>query len=487
MIMKRLALLIITIMTLTACNKKAEQQDSLAALNTAERVKEVWVKQTKPLEIEVVDRTKEELQAIGSIAVWLNDEEAATEFSFDGETFKPATEILVDSAAGVRIGYPFREGAHVGDTIRVSQSIGHLMTGKYVQTRNQEVKIMMQFEMEDIAALLRIRLKSDNIEDILNSITILGMTQIHDVVNYDNGVMEVSASYGGLSSLSNCALNNGMPHDFYLFPVSESCDIRIEVAVGAQISRVTTKIPPLRAGSITELYLVLNNGKLSVGSSWVDTKYAFEQQKTAVPDSIRVGNFLQKNGSISTVYNEESIAMVIETTGKHGKAVALVDNDSIRPFGRKQFRTGQLFETVDGKNREGCFYSKVKEEGEEQIQFAPKVVYSPRSAFGERDGAELTMKLLDNCSEETRLKFSEAAGHGTAYIPSLLELATLAQELMVYADNLPEEFVAPEGYYLSSCESGSDTFYALNPQTFRISAYNSKEYPNTQTRLFYLF
>jgi hypothetical protein len=219
----------------------------------------------------------------------------------------------------------------------------------------------------------------------------------------------------------------------------------------------------------------------------VDTKYPFEEQKKAMPDSIKVGHFLQKNGSISTAYNDESIAMVIESNGKHGRAIALKDNDGAISFGRKQFQTGQIFETVDGKSKEGCFYSKKKAEGENLIQFAPKVVYTPQSAFGERNGAGLSMKILDNCSEEARKQFEDAAGFGTAYIPSLFELASLAQELMVYADNMPKEFIMPEGYYMSSCESGAATFYALNLNEFRISAYNSKAYPNTKLRLFYLF
>jgi hypothetical protein len=485
--MKQFAILIATALMLTACSKSSEHQDSLAAHNTAEKVKEVWVKQTKPIEIQVVDRTKEELQAIGKIGVWLNNDEIPTEFSFDGESFKPATEILVDSTVIVRAEYPFRANAHIGDTIRISQPLGHLMTGKVLRVNNNEEKVMIKLELKDYAALLRIRLKSDNIEDILSSIAVLNISVISDMVKYDNGVVKASVTDEAMTALINCALNNGMPHDFYFLPVEKSSDALLIINVNGKFYRVTTTIPPLRQGSITELHLVLNKGKLTVGSSWVDTKYPFEEQKKAMPDSIKVGHFLQKNGSISTAYNDESIAMVIESNGKHGRAIALKDNDGAISFGRKQFQTGQIFETVDGKSKEGCFYSKKKAEGENLIQFAPKVVYTPQSAFGERNGAGLSMKILDNCSEEARKQFEDAAGFGTAYIPSLFELASLAQELMVYADNMPKEFIMPDGYYMSSCESGAATFYALNLNEFRISAYNSKAYPNTKTRLFYLF
>jgi hypothetical protein len=472
---------------LTACSKSSEHQDSLAAHNTAEKVKEVWVKQTKPIEIQVVDRTKEELQAIGKIGVWLNNDETPTEFSFDGESFKPATEILVDSTVIVRAEYPFRANAHIGDTIRISQPLGHLMYGDQLSITNLDDKIMAKIEMKDITALLRIKLKSDNIEDILNFINIGDLTLVNECKEHPNGVLRISASRANANQYFDCPLNNGMTHDFFMLSVNKSQEARFTIQVNGKDYRVTTTIPPLRSGSITELHLVLNKGKLTVGSSWVDTKYPFEEQKKAMPDSIKVGHFLQKNGSISTVYNDESIAMVIESNGKHGRAIALKDNDGAISFGRKQFQTGQIFETVDGKSKEGCFYSKKKAEAENLIQFAPKVVYTPQSAFGERNGAGLSMKILDNCSEEARKQFEDAAGFGTAYIPSLFELASLAQELMVYADNMPKEFIMPDGYYMSSCESGAATFYALNLNEFRISAYNSKAYPNTKTRLFYLF
>jgi hypothetical protein len=459
----------------------------LAAHNTAEKVKEVWVKQTKPIEIQVVDRTKEELQAIGKIGVWLNNDETPTEFSFDGESFKPATEILVDSTVIVRAEYPFRANAHIGDTIRISQPLGHLMYGDQLSITNLDDKIMAKLEMKDITALLRIRLKSDNIEDMLDFINIDNVTMVNECKEHPNGVMRISATILNITQYNDCPLNNGMAHDFFMLSVNNSQEARFNIQVNGKDYHVTTTIPPLRQGTITELHLVLNKGKLTVGSSWVDTKYPFEEQKKAMPDSIKVGHFLQKNGSISTAYNDESIAMVIESNGKHGRAIALKDNDGAISFGRKQFQTGQIFETVDGKSKEGCFYSKKKAEGENLIQFAPKVVYTPQSAFGERNGAGLSMKILDNCSEEARKQFEDAAGFGTAYIPSLFELASLAQELMVYADNMPKEFIMPDGYYMSSCESGAATFYALNLNEFRISAYNSKAYPNTKLRLFYLF
>ena len=484
--MKHFALLIAINLLFAGCSHNSEKQDSLAALNTAEKVKEVWVKQTKPLEISVTDRTKDELQAIGKIGVWLNNDETATEFTYDGESFKPATTIMVDSTINVRVGYPFRANAHIGDTIRLSQPLSQEMVGKLLSIENLEDKVMAKFELKDLTALLRVRLKSDNIEDILTGMSISDIVQVNSVVNHPNGVLQVVTAKDNISTFKDCPLNNGMPHDFFFLPVNGSCDARFTIQVGNKAYHATTTLPPLREGSITELHLVLNKGRLSVGSSWVDTKFPFVEVKSVIPDTVKVGYFLQKNGSIATSYNHESIAMIIEVNGKHGIAVALKDID-VSAIGHKEFQTGHIYETVDGKFKEGCFYSKKKAEGENLIQFTPKVVYNQQAAFGERNGAGNSMRIFNNCSDDVRKTIDDAAGFGTAYIPSLFELASLAQELMIYSENMPAEFVKPEGYYMSSCESGADTFYALDLQAFRISAYNSKAYPGTKLRLFYLF
>lgn len=75
----------------------------------------------------------------------------------------------------------------------------------------------------------------------------------------------------------------------------------------------------------------------------------------------------------------------------------------------------------------------------------------------------------------------------TAYIPSLAEMAQLAYHLEMYKDSLPPLFKMPEGTYATSCESGADTFYSIDMSGWFITAYNSKEYNETKTRLFYLF
>ena len=489
--MKHLQLILLLTLTVlaTACSRKPHKDETLAAHVTAEKVKEVWANQTKPLEIVIVERTREELEAIGSLGVWVDagSEESAIEFHFDGESFKPLTPVMVDSTASPRLMYPFRADAHLGDTLRLTPPCGPQLAGQFVSIENNNDKFIVKFELQDFTSLLRLRLKSDNIEDKLEAIILADIAVGQRMTKSPNGVYRLDMSSHSASIYPDCMLNNGMPHDFHLMYTEESSEARITLKVNGKEYRVITVIPPLREGSITELHVMLHKGKLSVGSSWVDSKFPFTKPKEAPSDSIRVGDFLQKDGSTSATCNAQSIALVIESNGRHGKAVALTDNPRAFVFRKKDFKTGRQFETVDGKYKEGCFYSKVREEDEPAIPFAPKVVYHRQAAFGERNGADLSIRMFDTWDDDTRKAFEDAVSFGTAYIPSLFELATLAQELMTEGDRLPAEFDFPDGFCNSSCESGDDTYYALNPRTFRISAYNSKAYPATRLRLFYLF
>lgn len=57
---------------LAGCSGNTRNGDALSAHHTAEKVKDGWSKMSKPLEIEVSGRTTAELEAIGSLAVWLD-------------------------------------------------------------------------------------------------------------------------------------------------------------------------------------------------------------------------------------------------------------------------------------------------------------------------------------------------------------------------------------------------------------------------------
>lgn len=117
---------------LAGCSGNTRKGDALSAHQTAEKVKDSWSKMSKPLEIEVTGRTKGELEAIGSLAVWLDGMEGgkAVEFRFDGKVFKPTVPVLADSTASPHVCYPFLPSLHPADTVTISHPLGERLAGQ---------------------------------------------------------------------------------------------------------------------------------------------------------------------------------------------------------------------------------------------------------------------------------------------------------------------------------------------------------------------
>lgn len=69
-------------------------------------------------------------------------------------------------------------------------------------------------------------------------------------------------------------------------------------------------------------------------------------------DSVEVGHYLQKDGGICPQRDSNSIAMVVETDGRHGKAVALRDSEGRYCYSGKVLTSGKTFQTIDGKRKE---------------------------------------------------------------------------------------------------------------------------------------
>lgn len=490
--MKKTVLFPILCLAMLSCSHQPGKEDALTAHNTVERIKDEWAKVEKPLEIVVTGRTKEELEAIGSIGVFLSDnpEETAKEFHFDGESFKPATPVLADSTVHPVVFYPFRSGLHPSDTIEMKMPMGAVLAGSYESTTQSNEKIHVKMKLRDLTALLRLKLKSDNISDILNGVEVTnprGVVVTHRKP-FNGEWLETRASRSVRSVLTDCMLNNGRHHDFHLVPDESSSDVTIGLHVNGTFIYVETTLPPLRAGSITELHLSLAKGKLNIGSSWVDTRHPFCDLPEARTDSIRNLNFLQKDGTVSETHNGQSIALVIETDGAHGKAVALKDFEAGMVFRGRDFSTGHIMPTVDGQFSEGCFNPNCKgNEKENAIAFNSGVRYSGKCAFGYRNGSLLTGAIITGCDLDVLETFVGTAVLRTAYIPSVFELAQFSQFLSRYKGKMPDVFEMPDGFYTTSCESSEHTYYTVNPVTCRISAYNSKEYPTSRLRLYYLF
>ncbi len=488
--MRHYGLILTFVLLLAGCSGNTRNGDTLSAHHTAEKVKDVWSKMSKPLEIEVTGRTEAELGAIGSLAVWLDGMEGgkAVEFRFDGKVFKPSSPVMADSTASPLVCYPFLPSLHPADTVAVSHPLGERLAGQIQSVTQTNDKTKITMKMEELTALLRLILKSDNISDVMQVLEIQG-----DRVATAGFLIPLKGKLYGRQSdtdkvcsvLSDCLLNNGMPHDFNLIPTEDSGEIHITLKVNGKELSISTTLPPLRRGSITELRLHVRDGKLSLGSSWVDTRHPFEKPPVAGTDSVKAGYFLQRDGTLSPKSDGNSLAWVIKTDGRHGKAVALDDNSTCNRFRKKSFRTGHIFDTADGRLREG-YFGQAQEE-EDRIVFSPRIRYPGSCALGFDDGATLTQAILRSADGHALKNFQDKRVLPSAYIPSLAEMARLAHHLEKHRDSLPPFFKMPEGTYATSCESGADTFYSIDMDGWFITAYNSKEHGDMKTRLFYLF
>ncbi len=491
--MKPTTILPILALVFFSCSGNMEQNGALVARDTAEKVKEKWLKVEKPLTITVIGRDKDELEDIGSIGVFLSDnpEEIAKEFRFDGESFKPVNAVYVDSTVIPVVIYPFRPGLHPNDSIKTDTEIGASLIGIYESTEQTKDSINVKMKLKEITALLKLKIKSDSITDVLEGIEVnceRGIAASH-FRPFNGEWIETRATRNIRTCLTNCMLNNGRHHDFHMIPTEESGEIVIGVKVNGHYVYVGTTIPPMRAGSITELRLTLSKGKVNIGSSWVDTKHPFSKETVETTDSIQPLKYLKTDGSVTGTYDDRCIAIVIETDGKHGKAVSLTDLPIGMMFKGRDFSTGIILPTVDGQFNEGCFKPGAirDSESEKIIAFNPNVRYSAKCAFGHRNGGLLTSTIIANCNLDVLDAFTELAALGTAHIPTVYELAWLSFFLEKNNDSLPSEFEMPEGFYTTCCESGNDTYYSVDIRSGRVSAFNSKQYPGTNLRLFYLF
>lgn len=483
---------IIVPLMMCSCTGNTGKTDMLPDHNTVEKIREEWSRVEKPLAITVTERSRAELEAIGSIGVFLTDspKETALEFHFDGEKFSPLTPVTVDSTVTPVSVYPYRAGLHPDDSIEVGTdgNIGAFLVGSHESTTQTNENINVKMRLKDITALLRLEIRSDSIGDILDGIELKcdhGIAASH-MRPFNGEWIETRASRSIRTVLTDCMVNNGRCHDFHMVPTSDSGELTIGLKVNGRFVYVSTTVPPMREGSITELRLSISKGRLNIGSSWVDTKHPFCKEDKERTDSIKVLGFLQTDGTISDNCDDGSIAMVIETDGRHGKAVALKDASAGMMFRGRDFSTGHIFPTVDGQFNEGS-YGNDGQDIDNRIAFNPGVRYSGRCAFGHRDGALLTSSMIVGCDVDALGIFTNEAVLGTAYIPSVYELARLSLFLDRNKDMIPEEFDIPRGFYTTSCESGEGTYYSVDPSGYRISAYNSKRYPDTKLRLYYLF
>ena len=468
-------------LALAACSSPGETKVTLEQTRMASEVRSAWQKELRPV------RVTTDIQVPGKIGVMISNAEGKLflPFSFDGTAYTAGEHgFAVDTASTVKVCWPevsadiailhapFSERLHAGEV-----------------ARNVESAINLKVKFSSAMALLRFNLGSGNIKDVFNSLTLKG-PEIATKGKYDayeGKWIETDGKGMAIRLGAECLLNNGRNHDFYLVPVDVDQDISLVAVVNGEEKVFTTKIPPIAAGSMTQINLELGK-QLTAKSSWVDNERKIEIATVEGLDSVCVGNYLRRDGLVVAKRDTMSVAVVIETDGKHGKAVAIEDWPDQCSFGHKSLSSGRLFSTIDGQRKEGII-NNPEVSADEELIYKPSMPYPDTCAFGYDDGAELTQQLKASIIRyDDDSAFAATDREPCSYVPSLAEMARLYYLFQPYSKSTVGEQIEPlSDEYLTCSESTENTLYGIDMSKGIVMCNYSKQYARMKLRLFYLF
>ncbi len=494
-IMHTFYLIILILITASSCKEHKTTGQPLAAQTTAVRIRDSWKEAAKPLAIHIESRTADELKALKSLAVCTDEHRSSVRYRTSGTTLLSDEGLsLTDSSAMVFLCYPFRKDLSANDTLHLRQPFGEQLYG-IEQSREKRESIHVRMALSSSMTLLRIHITSNSLRDRLDALELYGESLITEA-----GYMPFTGQWldcqkgGTITSYSDgCLLNNGRNHDFYLVPTEMPSPITLLAKINGREHILNTTLPPLRPNHLIQLNTAVgDDNRLHITGSWVESERPFTAPLTVMADTVRIGSFLQEDGTISSICDSLSIALVIETDGTHGKAVALSDAEGLYTFGGRVLTSDKLFTTIDGTRHEGIInpHSIDDVPEEERIIFKPDMPYPQDCALGYVDGDLLTESLSRHVipPASSPQMLSIPPRHKGSYIPSLAEMAALYYLTQPYSHiPIPKEFILPHGEYLTCSESSAETFYRIDMDGGIIDSRCSKQYGKGRIRLFYLF
>ena len=509
-IMQNIHLLLLFLFLGISCKEQRPNEEPLAAQQTAIKVRDRWKETEKPVTIQVEGCDLSELEQPDGFSVCTGTSQSTVRFRTKGNVLQAdeAKLLAEDSTVIVRLCFPYHKELSIDDTLHLKQPFGeHLYGIEHSRINSESLKVNM--ELKSSLSLLRIQIASDKLQDILDELWIYGEALIGeaDYLPYTGKWMNGKGNGILTSETDDCLLNNGWNHDFFLVPTNHPLPITIFAKVNKLNHAVKTTLPPVQEGSLIQLNVeVGKSGKLHITSSWVETERKIRIPNFERSDSVEVGHYLRTDGSVCKSYDSLSMAIVIETDGKHGKAVALQDAGGLYTFGSKKMNSGKLFATIDGRLREGIInpLSEDLDSEEERIVFKPGMPYPNDCALGCVTGATLTEGLVFHKNENdpvgttakshtglvmpSKKMLTLVSCHKGSYIPSLSEMARLYYLMQPYSNQkMPECFQPLEGEYLTSSESSTQTFYTMDMGGGVVNGSSSKAYSKGRVRLFYLF
>lgn len=492
---------------LASCGGERQPQSTVAAIESGEKTRMEWQKARKPVAIRI-EGMEGTSPAWPQLGVYMDVSTTTTEerqafagvvFTRKGDVYVPGDRHAVtsDTTATIHICYPYRKGLGTNDTLRLTAPFGENLYG-LESHRNIGNAIQPTFRLQSAMALLRIVCESDDLRDRLDGITLIG-DDIYTEGSYQPYTgrwFDKKAVESIQAEDTDCQLNNGRRHDLYLIPTGTACSVTIVVRINGKDHALRTMLPPLTAGSMTHLSIRKDSEGVAINGSWVETERGLAYEHPMMPvDSVQVGHFLQRGGTVQAERDTLSIAVVVETDGKHGKAVALSDCQGLFVFSENGVSSGRRFSTIDGTRKEGIVNPIKDIHKDDKIIYKPGMPYPNDCALGYTDGASLTQGLLEadgqakqSHSFGRQAMLQEVARHPGSYVPSLGELAKLYYLLECVKPSALKGLIAPlQGEYLTCSESGKDSFYLMDFSHGIVTGGLSKRYVQAKLRLFYLF
>ena len=441
--MQNIYLLLVILLIGISCKEQKPQKQPLAAQETAVKVRDNWKEAEKPIHIEVEGLSSNTPFRSATFSV-CTDKNENVPYHIKGNSLLAIGKGLSseDTTITVSLCFPYRRNLSTEDTLHLKQPFGELLYG-IEQSRSVGDNICVGMKLHTSLTMLRINISSDYLSDMLDELWIYGENLISEADYQPYFGKWLNEKGNGIltTESDDCLLNNGRNHDFHLVPTGKQTPITLFAKVNKRDHAIKTTLPPLQAGSLIQLNIkVGKGGQLHVESSWVESERTLSILPTTKVDSVRIGCFLQEDGTISMKKDSLSIGVVIETDGKHGKAVALEDLEGMYTFGNRSLTSGMEFPTIDGKCMEGIVNPVQEDSADEKdrIIFKPDMPYPDNCAIGYTNGIILTERLIgssENSSlteaiskahtglfKQPKQMLSVLSSHKGSYIPSLGEM-----------------------------------------------------------------
>lgn len=325
-------------------------------------------------------------------------------------------------------------------------------------------------------ALLSIRLDSDCPTEVLKELSFI----------YRND------GYYAVSTRADQLMTHPFERDYVVYPSPEQTEFEFSVSVRDTMLTARTILPHLLLDTRTRINLSVADGHLRILSSWQEDFTGDIPVAPSSVDSVCVGFFLSTDGRITQDYDAASIAVVIDTDGRHGKAVALTDAEGEWVFSSAGFSSGQVFSTLEGRFTEGILdLGRTTADSLESLFYCSTLPYPEYCAFSSADGYQHCQRLAartgtERGDDDMLNAISLKTG---CYVPSVSEMAALHSLL---TDHGSQPFrcrylKALSGAYQTSSESSAETSYSMDFTKGAVTGRTSKRYTPLRVRPFYLF